>query len=129
MSKNKEPFVWKAKNIQQQEPFFWKSKKVKSKKKKRAKLTFFKIGYANGQLDFLLTKKMLKHRRKAAKNLFKSAQKNYDKCRKELAQVGRKKISWSKIEKLERDLVYAKFVQAQVKEYYRLAKNDFKKHK
>ncbi|HHB79075.1 MAG TPA: hypothetical protein ENK85_07565 [Saprospiraceae bacterium] len=109
-------------------PIVWNSPKIKqayNKKYKKGKLTFFKISNPEGDLDFLLSEKMLKHRKAAAKLLYKAAKKHYKHCRKTLANVGTTHLQNKEISDLERDLVTAKMLKIQAKEYYKLAKGDY----
>ncbi len=109
-------------------PIVWNSPEIKeayNKKYRKGKLTFFKISNPEGDLDFLFSEKMLKHRKNAAKHLYKQAKKHYKYCRKELASIGSTKMSNKEIQKLEKELVTAKMIKIQSKEYYKLAKADF----
>jgi len=110
-------------------PIVWNASEIKTAHKKytKGKLTFFKISNPEGDLDFLFSKSMLKHRKKAAKHLCKAAQKHYESCRKELATVGSTKMSSKEIQKLEKQLVTAKMIKVQVKLYRKLAKADLRR--
>ncbi len=109
-------------------PIVWNSPDIKAaynKKYTKGKLTFFKISNPEGDLDFLFSEKMLKHRKLAAKHLYKLAKKHYKSSRKELASVGSTKMSNKEIQKLEKQLVTAKMIKIQSKDYYKIAKADF----
>ena len=111
------------------EPIVWNSMKIKeafNKKFKKGKLTFFRISNPEGDLDIILSTKMLKYRKKAAQKLYKSAKDNYKACRKALASIGTQKTNAKQIQQLEKDLVTAKLLKVQAKDYYRLAKADYK---
>lgn len=108
-------------------PIVWNSPEIKAahnKKYTKGKLTFFKISNPEGDLNFLLSEKMLKHRKIAAKLLYKQAKKNYKSCRKDLASVGSTKVSNKEIQKLEKQLVTAKMIKIQSKDFYKLTKSD-----
>ncbi len=112
-------------------PIVWNSPKIKeayNKKYKKGKLTFVKISNPEGDLDIILSTKMLKYRKLAAKKLYKSAKKNYKSCREALAGIGTQNVNSKRIQQLEKDLVAAKFLKVQAKDYYRLAKADYKKY-
>jgi len=119
----------KRKSKGKMSPIVWNSPEIKAaynKKYTKGKLTFFKISNPEGDLDFLLSGKMLKHRKIAAKRLYKSAKKHYKSCRKELASVGNTKLSNKKIQKLEKQLVTAKMIKAQAKDYFKRTKADLR---
>ncbi len=125
-------------NKKSQSPAVWnaiKKKKVKAKKKSakrkfdKGKLTFFSITSGAGDLDFLFSNKMLKARKKSAKELHGQAKKYFRKVKKNLANVGKKNKSTKSIKQLEKKLVVAKMLKAQSKDFYRLAKADYKKFK
>ncbi len=109
-------------------PIVWNSPDIKAaynKKYTKGKLTFFKISNPEGDLDFLFSEKMLKHRKITAKQLYKLAKKHYKSCRKDLASVGSTKINNKEIQKLETQLVTAKIIKMQAKDYYKLTKSDY----
>lgn len=109
-------------------PIVWNSPKIKdayNKKYKKGKLTFFKISNPEGDLDFLLSRKMLKYRKQEAKALFKASKKQYKYCRNSLASIGSTKLTSKEIRGMEKDLVTAKMLKIQTKEYYKLAKADY----
>ena len=110
-------------------PIVWNSPEIKAaynKKYTKGKLTFFKISNPEGDLDFLFSEKMLKHRKIAAKHLYKLAKKYYKSCRKDLASVGNTKLSNKEIQKLEKQLVTAKMIKVQAKDYFKMTKADFR---
>ncbi len=124
---NQSPSVWNAS----------KNKKAKAKKKKKvtkkefdkSKLTFFSISSGTGDMSFLCSNKMLKSRRKSAKELHRLAKKYYNTAKNNLANVGKNNKSTKRIKQLENKLVVAKMLKAQTKDFYRLAKADYKKFK
>ncbi|GEM_PF-6652571 len=109
-------------------PIVWNSNELKKKHNRpveEGSLRFLEIRNPEGDLDMLLSRKMLRHRYKAAKKLLKSARKHYKKLSKRLAER-RDKLSGKKLAKWEKDLLAAKYLRKQAKSYYKLAKRDYK---
>ena len=120
--KKQEPVVWKPKKTE-------KNLKKTGKKLKKGKLTFFKITSGGHDMDFLLSSKMLKYRRKSAKKLAASADNKYKKVKAKLSNAGKKKKSTKQILKLQKMLVVTKMVREQTKTFYEITKDDCKKFK